>query len=432
MNRFWSQVRPPWLARDVALLMGTRALMSTMQALAGVILPIYLVRIGFGAFRLGVLFAVVTLAGALMSSAVGLLSDQLGRKFFILFIPSLAAVAAVGFVLTRDVPLLFVMAALGSFGRGGGAGGGGNVGPYQPAEQAYVADATPAVHRNSVFGRLAFSSALGAAVGGQLARAPQLARRFGLRGLASFHVAFLLMAVLAAAAVFVALPIADGRPASRAGADAPRTVRFPRRSRPLLYRLWTANAVNGLAIGLFGPFMTFWFYTRFGASAATIGLVYSVINVTSMFSNLSAASFARRFGLIRAVFIGRIVQATLLTAMAVAPTFWIAAGIYLVRMLAARAAMPLRQSYQMALADPEERASVAGLAGVPSRGTQVVSQLGAGYIFEHISLELPFVIGSVLQLINGVLYYGFFRHMPPPEEVTGGGTADAPDAPVER
>ncbi len=421
MNRIRDGVRPPWMTHDVRLLMGARTLMSAMRALAGVIVPIYLVRIGFGAFRLGELFALVALTSALMSTAVGLLSDQFGRKFFILVIPLLAALAALAFVVTRNVPVLFVMAALGTLGRGAGAGGGGNVGPYQPAEQAYVADATPAIRRNSVFGRLAFSSALGAAVGGQLARAPQLARAFGLRGLAPFRVAFLVMALLALAAVAVAAPIVDQRSARGADGARRRAPRFPRRSRPLLYRLWAANAVNGLAVGLFGPFITYWFYTRFGASAATIGLVYSIINVTSMFSNLSAASLARRLGLIRAVFIGRMVQATLLAAMAVAPTFWIAAGIYLVRMLAARTAMPLRQSYQMALADPEERASVAGLANVPSQGAQVFSQLGAGYIFEHVSLELPFVIGAALQLVNGVLYYVFFRDMPPPEEVAARG-----------
>jgi MFS family permease len=421
MTTLWQQVRPHWMPRDVALLVSARVLMSVTRALAGVLVPIYLVELGFDAFQLGVLFAVVGLTSALMSASVGLFADQVGRKVFLVAVPLLTAAAAIVFAYNHVTAVLFVSAALGAFGRGAGAGG-GTVGPYQPAEQAFVADATPARHRNSVFGRLAFSSALGAALGGQLARIPEIARGLGAQGLAPYQAGFIVMAAFATGAALLALPVREvhrSRPPRDPASPRPvaRRVAFPRRSRPLLYRLWITNGLNGMAVGLFGPFITYWFYTRYGVGPGTIGLLYSVMNLASLFSNLSAASIARRLGLVRSVFVGRLVQATLLTAMALAPTFWMAGGIYLVRMLAQRVAAPLRQSYTMGLADPEERAAVAGLARLPSQGTSSLSQLGAGYLFAHVALELPFLIGSALQVVNAVVYFALFRGMPPPEEI---------------
>lgn len=386
--------------------------MSATRALSGVIVPIYLVRQGFNAGMLGELFALVAIVSAVMAALIGLLADRLGRKIFIVSVPLLAAGAALVFSLTHNVPLLFVTAALGSFGRGAGAGA-GSTGPYQPAEQALIADSVPAAKRNSIFGRLAFASSLGAVIGAPLAVIPQLASALGMSSLSSYRPAFWVMALLACVAGLIVLPIRDVRPA-RTGSRQP--FRLPHRSWWLLYRLWATNTVNGLAVGFFGPFITYWFYRRFGVSAAEIGLLYTVINLASMVSNLSAASIAGRFGVVRAIVLSRIISALLLVAMVLAPTFWLAGAIYLVRMVAQRVSLPLRQSYVMGVAIPEERAGVAALSNLPSQGSSALSPMLAGYIFAHISLALPFELGSLFQTINGVLYYAFFRNLHPPDE----------------
>lgn len=174
------QLSPDWMTRDVQLLIVARMFMSAGRGLAGVMVPIYLAKIGFDGSTLGILFAVTAIVSALLTSAVAFLSDRLGRKLFIIGVPLLAASAAVAFVVTKNDAIVFVFAALGSFGRGAGAGG-GSVGPYQPAEQAYLADSVPSNVRNSLFGRVAFASSLGAVVGvGILAWIPDVALRAGV------------------------------------------------------------------------------------------------------------------------------------------------------------------------------------------------------------------------------------------------------------
>ena len=423
-DNFW----PSWTTRDMGFLLAARVCMSATRALAGVLTPIYLALIGYNGFALGALFAVVALASAAMTALIGILSDRVGRKIFIVVIPWLAAVAALVFAVSRVGALIFIFAALGSFGRGAGAGA-GTVGPYQPAEQALLADAVSARHRNSLFGRIAFASSLGALIGsGPLTVLPGILGRFGLpvtHGLAPYRFSFVVLAVMALLAGILAIPVRETRtvrdPVPAGAPISGRRWRRPRlrlsaRTRPILYRLWATNTVNGLAVGFFGPFITYWFFRRYGAGADVVGPLFAVINLAAMVSNLVAARFAAWLGVVRAITVSRALQAVLIVPMVLAPTFWLAGAFYLLRMLAQRMGLPLRQSYVMGVVAPEERGSVAALSNLPSQAASAVSPTAAGYLFDHVALALPFEIGAVLQAINTVMFFVFFRAVRPPEE----------------
>ncbi|HET9016235.1 MAG TPA: MFS transporter [Thermomicrobiaceae bacterium] len=407
------QLRPEWMIRDVGLLLLAQIGMSGTAALSGVIVPIYLALIGFDAIKLGTLFAVTALTSAVLTASIGVLSDRLGRKVFIVALPLVTAAAAVIFSLSHAVAVIFACAAIGSFGRGAGAGG-GNVGSYAPAQQAYLTDAVSSTVRNTLFARLVFATALGAILGNVLAAIPDLAGHFGLHGAAAYRPAFYAVALLALTAALLGLPIANRKAPPRPSGT--RTWSLSRPSWALLLRLWVTNSVNGFAVGFIGPFITYWFYRRYGAGPGTIGLLYTIINLATLASILAAAPVARRLGLVRTVVVSRMFQGVLLIPMVLAPTFWTAGAVYLIRMCAQRVAMPLRQSFVMAMAPPEERGTLAGLSNVPSQGTSVLSPALAGYLFEHISLALPFEIGGVLQVIGNVIFYAFFRNVHPPEE----------------
>lgn len=433
-RRIQANILPAWLTRDMRLLLLARVFMSTARAVAGIIVPIYLSILGFNALMLGLLFLVVAVTSAILSSLSGLLSDRFGRKPFIIFIPMLTAIASVAFAFSHVVALLFIFAALGSFGRGSGASA-GMVGPYQPAEQALLAETVPSRFRTNLFGYVGFASSLGALIGtGPLTALPQLLTNVGLlspHGLGSYRLTFILIAIGAAVASVLAIPVVDPLIARHKTDNAvPRTVRvtsngkskrgwrnsISQQSWPILWRLWISNSFNGLAVGFFGPFITYWFYERYDAGPATIGLLFSLINLAAMFSNLGAATFARRLGLVRAMLIGRLLQALLLIPMVLAPSFWIAGAIYLVRMLAQRMALPLRQSYVMGVIPVSERGTVGALSNLPMQATSAASPVLAGYLFDEVSLSLPFMIGALLQGINAVLFYTFFHNILPPEE----------------
>ncbi len=420
---------PAWITHDARLLLVARAFMSAARALAGVVVPIYLAVQGFSALTLGLMFTIVAITSAILSATIGLLSDRVGRKPFLVIIPWLAALAALVFAFSHTVVVLFIFAALGSFGRGAGAGAGA-IGPYQPAEQALLAGTVPARYRNNLFGRVAFASSLGSLLGsGPLLALPTVLTALGLfalQGEASYRVTFLIMAAVSALAGLLALPISDPLMRSRkpptgnppGQPETKRQIRFTisRQTWPLLLRLWTTNSLNGLAIGFFGPFITYWFYKRYGVGAVTVGLLYSIINLGALAANLGAARMAARLGLVRAIVLSRALQAVLILPMVLAPTFWLAGVFYFVRMLAQRAGLPLRQSYVMGVVPPEERGSVGALSNIPMQVTSAISPSLAGYLFDHVALALPFEIGALLQGINTILFYFFFHALLPPEE----------------
>jgi MFS family permease len=401
--------------RNLTVIVLARLCMSTSRALAGVLMPVYLALIGFSAFGLGELALAVGLATAVLSTAIGLTSDRTGRKPFLIVVPLLAALAGVVFAFSRDPVVLVVAASIGSFGRGAGASA-GMVGPYQPAELALVTETTAPARRNIAFGRLAFSSSIGAFVGGLLALLAGHVTTGGAAATAAFRLPFLVTALTAAMAGILAFALVEPtRPPLAAGVS--RRPRLPRRSMPLLLRLWATNSVNGLAIGMFGPFVTYWFFRRYGVGPGQIGVLFAVINAATAVSTLSAARFARRWGLVRTVVVVRVVQAVLLVPMVLAPSFVLAGAVYLVRMIVQRIGMPLRQSYVLAMADPGERAAVGALSNLPSQAAMSVAPIAAGYLFDEVSLSLPFLIAGALQFVNAGMYWAFFRRLPPEEEL---------------
>lgn len=387
--------------------------MSVARAISGVVIPIYLVTLGYSAVELGLVFAVVGVTSALMSTLIGFLSDRVGNRIFLIVIPILTALAGAAYVVSDTAVVMVSAAALGSLGRGGGAGG-GNVGPYMPAEQSLVASSVSNSKRNQAFGRLAFVSTLGSLIGGLLTELLVKGHPGARVAINAYRGSFEVVSLTALLAGLAALWILDPPPPSK----GPRkTMRFfPKESASLVYRLWVTNSLNGAAIGMFGPFITYWFYTRYGATPGSIGVLFAVVNAASLISNLSAAPIAKKIGLVRSASGMRVLVALLLVPMVLAPSFLWAALFFLLRMMGQRVVLPLRQSYVMAMANPQERARVAALSNLPAQGLSAATPTLAGELFDHVSLAAPFLVSSVLQLANAITFFVFFHNRSPQEE----------------
>lgn len=430
-------VRPAWADRNFSLVLWARVAMSAGRSLGGVLVPIYLALEGFTGFDLAAYVLVVAALSAVMSLVIGSVSDQVGRRPFLIALPLVTALAGLAFAVSRSYALLFVMGGLGSFGRGSGAGAGA-IGPYMPAESAFITENLPSEHRNSAFGRVSFASSLGAMAGSLLALLVPSAHLHGAAATAIFRDGFLAVAAASALAGLIAIGLSEPRrgaaaEGNRAQSDGNRAPdgattrragqaarigwpRMPQRSRWLLYRLWVTNTLNGVAVGMFGPFITYWFFRRFGAGAGQVGVLFAIINAATMFSTLSAAGLARRWGLVRTVTVVRITQAILIVPMVLAPSFTAAGLVYFFRMIVQRIGLPLRQSYSLGLADPGERGAVAAMSNVPSQLVMSVSPLFTGYLMDEVSLSLPFEIAAAFQFLNATSFWVLFRRHPPEEE----------------
>ena len=414
------------MSRNLKIIYIARITMSASRALAAVLVPIYFALLGLKGTQLGLIFFGVAIVSTLISTLSGMTSDRIGRKPFLIFIPLLASIAAVAFILTTNIYLLALFSMLGSFGRGAGAGA-GQIGPYQPVESALAVESVESSKRNQVFGRLAFASSIGALIGSAIAITFPTQHHLVLHSLGMFKIGFLITAIGPLFSSTLAVFIKDTHQTNKQtstetarrslnGSNKPK-FQLPKNSMWLLKRLFITNGINGLAVGMFGPFVTYWLYVKFGASVSSIGVLYTLVNIATLPSTLSAAPIAKKLGLVKTVTLVRTIQALLLIPMVLAPTYAIAGGIYLVRMVFQRIGMPLRQSYVVAMADKDERATVTALSNIPSQTANAIGPAFAGYLFDNVSLDLPFMLAAIFQLLNSGLYWIFFHKIPPQDEI---------------
>lgn len=407
---------PKWLHADLRWVVASRAARSLSQGYLSVIIPLYLLQIGFTGLSLGELFTVGAIISGILTVTVSLLADQVGRKPFLIVFPIISAIAAIVFISTQNFWIIVASSALGTLGRGGGAGGAGQGGPFYPAQQALIADLAGSTERNKVFAAFSFADAIAGTTGALLAGVPDiLVARAGYSPVDSYKPLFVLTSILSIVMMLAILPVRETLRRRKAG--APRRSLLPRESRKVVSRLAVTNLVNGLGVGFFAPFVSFWFNQRFGVGPGTIGLLFAAVSLGAALPYLAAPALAKRLGLVNAVVGIRLCGVALLALLPLMPSFALAALVYFLRMALQRASIPLRQSYSMGVVSKEERSAAAGLSNLPSQLSAAASPLAAGYIFDSISLELPFEIGAALQLLNATLFFSLFHGIKPPEEM---------------
>jgi MFS family permease len=423
-----------WLNPDLAWLFVLRVLRSLAQGYLGIIVPLYMVMLGYNAIALGEMLAVSALAAAAISTATGMLADRFGRKNFLAVISLLLAIGGAGFGLSTSLGWLIFWGAIGSVGRGG-AMAGGAWGAFYPAVQALIADCTDDYNRTTVFGAFSFVGVLSGALGSLLAGLPVLLEHLaGIPILEGYRALFLLSAVFGLAMAIAVIPVRETYALDLAAArlkereqageppEPPRERRFglSRESRRLVARFMVTNSTNGLAIGMLGPIVVYWFYRRFGVSAAELASMFFIMNLVASVPYLMAGRIAIAFGTVRSVVATRAVGTVLLFGVVLMPTFAWAAVLYGIRMVFNVLSIPVRQSYLMGVIDPSERATASGFANFPSQVTSAAGPYMAGYFMEHIALSLPLEFAAVMQGLNTVLYWAFFHNVRPPEELGGG------------
>lgn len=414
-----------WLNRDIGLLTMSRVLRSFLVSYLLIVVPIYVARIGFDAVHLGYLIAASALSNGLLAAIVGFCSDRFGRRNLLIVMALMQAAGCLAFALSTSFAVLMAAAFVGGLSGGGPPGGGGAFGPSFPAEQALIAEHSRAMSRTTVFGALAFLGVIASALGALMAALPHLLQQgFGTELVSGFRVLFWAGAVIAVATAFAVLPISEKRAGGSESSPLQSLLSAERRtfglSRPswdIVGRFAAVGSINGFAFGMLGPFIVLWFYRRFGATSANLAGLYFIINLVAMLPYVTVGRITRYAGAVNTVTVGSIVAGGFLALMAVMPTYWAAAMFYVLRAMSNALQAPARQSYTMGLVEPQERATVAGLASAPAQLCSLVSPYIAGVLMENVWLGLPIEIAAVLGEISSVLFYALFRKLKPPEEI---------------
>ena len=392
------------LPRTAKLLIACRAARSLGQGALVADFAFYLAALHWTTVEMGGVYMGGLMLGAALTMLSGPLSDRFGRKPFLLAYGMAQAAAAVA-ALVSATPLWLVPAALvGAFGRGAN----GAAGPFGPVEQAWLSDGIDAADFGPVYSLNAAVGFAGMGAGSLLAMLPVWWQRW-LPGPLRYRPLFLL--VLLGALISLVLlywmrdtpnwmpdtpdPAAARREASSLAANA----RVRRQEHGMLLRLVGINALNGLAIGIVGPFMAFWFHLRFGAGPAQIGPVLALGFFVAIFSSLWTGWLSRRLGTAMAVVTMRLAGLILFVLLPFAPTYELAAACYVARAACNRGTAGARQAVGLKLVGSGRRGLAASLNAISMQMPRAVGPLLGGLLLESNLLALPFLLAAGLQAV---------------------------------
>jgi MFS family permease len=138
--------------------------------------------------------------------------------------------------------------------------------------------------------------------------------------------------------------------------------------------------------------------------------------ILSAFSFPIAARLSRRIGLVNTMVFTHIPSSVLLVTVAFAPSFAVAAVLFLIREGLADMDVPTRQSYVLAVVEPSERTVVSGITTLVRVAAWAVAPGFAGLIMTGDTMFLPLVIGAGMKICYDLTLWRAFRGIKPPEE----------------
>ena len=404
------------LDRDGRLLFTTRVLRMFGYGFLAVVLVLYLAAVGLDPIAIGVVLTLTLVGDTVISLWLTTNADRFGRRRVLVAGALLMVVAGVAFALTSWVPLLIVTGAIGVLSPTGN-----EVGPFLAVEQAALSQAVGDARRTATFAWYNVAGYAATATGalaagllsGSLIRsgvAPADAYRAIVVGYALLG---LLMAVIfARLGPRIEAPPRDWRPGEirrRLGLG---------RSRGIVLRLSALFSLDAFAGGFIPQsLIAYWFNLQYGVEPGVLGLIFFGANLLAAVSSLSAARISARVGLVNTMVFTHLPSNVLLILVPLMPNLPLAILVLLLRYSLSQMDVPTRQSYVMAVVDPDERSAAAGVTGIArTTGAALSPALSAPLVASASLAAVPFFLAGGLKIVYDLLLYRAFRTVRPPEE----------------
>jgi predicted MFS family arabinose efflux permease len=408
------------LEHDLRIIFAIQSLRAFGYGFASVVLGSSLADGGLSDGQVGLVFAAILAGNALVSIAIGLAADRIGRRRAYVLLLFVMSAAGVAYALSDSVVVLVLVALTGTLSTDANESG-----PLTSLEQAMLGGAPPEV-RARVFGRYNAIAYLAGAVGALAGGGPALIRE-RIPNLPTDQRWLLVLTVAGAACVALTRrlsPAIDRR--------AGRVAALLHRSRTEVSRLAALFGLDAFAGGfVVSTFLVFWFGRRFGASAELMGLALFCSGLLQALSSIASGWLATRIGLLPTMVFTHLPSNVLLILIPVMPTLGSAIAMLLLRSTLSQMDVPARQAYVTALVDPEERTAAAAFTNTARYVARPFGAAGAGLLMQSVAVGAPFVVAGVLKSLYDVLVFARFRRVVLPEEHRGGrtetkGTAEPP------
>jgi MFS family permease len=407
----WWHLLPRGLTGDVRRLLAGKGVRAFADGAVAIILPTYLLQLGYSPFEIGIVITSTLLGSALATLAVGFLAHHYSRRWLLWVACVLMAATGIGFALTHQYWPILVIAFLGTLNPSSG-----DVSLFLPIEQTMLAETTKSSQRTAVFARYSLAGTLMGAVGTLAASLPSVVeRQFGLSSLTALQLAFWGYGAIGLFALLLYWPLSPSVEAMPA--DAPKTVLS--KSRGIVLGLAALFSLDAFAGGFaVQSLLTLWLYEAYHLSTATAAAILFWAGICTAISVLLSVPLAERFGLINTMVFTHLPANAFLILVPFAPNLTIAISLLLARSALSQMDVPARTSYVMAVVTPAERPAAASLTAVPRSLATALSPVIAGYLLTISTFGWPLIICGGLKAIYDLLLLWRFRRVNPEHDRT--------------
>jgi MFS family permease len=390
----------------VFYLYAARAARGFGDGFAAILLPAYLIEIGFNPFEIGVVATAALLGSAALTLAIGLLAPRFEFRTLLLICALLMVATGIAFPAVQHVVLVAAVAFFGTINPSTG-----DIGVHVPLEHAALAEGASDQDRTNVFARYSLIGALSIAAGALAAGLPNVLVSTGMTKVGGMQTMFYVYAALGllGAAFYSYLPHTKPDAAPKVSALGP--------SRRTVYKLAALFSLDSFAGGFtVQSLLALWLFERFELSLASASAFFFWSNLLAAFSYPVAAWLGKRFGLVNTMVFTHIPSSICLIVAALSSNLTFVLSLLLVRSALSQMDVPTRTSYVMAVVTPPERTAAASITAVPRSLASSISPAISGALLSASFLALPLVICGVLKIVYDLTLLYSFRHIKPREE----------------
>jgi predicted MFS family arabinose efflux permease len=412
---------------DTTRILIARGLRAFGDGFVALIVPIYLIELGFSPLAIGAIVTATLVGTALLTLWAGMVANRYSVRLLLVGSSLLMAATGLGFAATTAFWPLLLIAFVGTMNPTSG-----DASIFLPLENAALAQTAEPRRRTAIFARYSVIGSLAGALGTLAAAAPDLLDgSLGPSRGAIMQAMFVAYAVLGVVTLFLYRPLSPAIEAGEAASQQPLG-----KSKRLVYGLAALFGMDSFGTGfLVQSLLALWLYQRFQISVTAAASILFWTGICSAVSYLVAVPIAERIGLINTMVFTHLPSNVLLALVPFAPNLPVAIALLLARSALSQMDVPTRSSYVMAVVAPEERPAAASVTQVPKTFAWAAGSLISGYLLTISTFGWPLLIAGIVKGVYDILLLVNFRKVRPPEEAArlpAGARADnrSPEAPI--
>jgi MFS family permease len=395
------------LNRDaIRNLLTARSIRDFGDSFVAVLLPVYLIQLGFSPFQVGLLATAALFGSACITLAIGMFGGRHDHRRLLVAAAGLMVLTGIAFAVVSDYAVLLLVALVGTANPSSGS-----VSIFAPLEHTILTRHAAPEQRTAIFARYSLFGAMAGAVGALASALPEYISAGEAGQFTAIKGMFVVYAMLGLAGgwFYARLPVEEPFPAASVTGLGP--------SRMIVYQLSALFAIDSFAGGfVVQSLLALWLFETFDLSLTQAGLFFFWSGVLSAFSFPVAAWLSSRIGLVNTMVFTHIPASLCLIAAAFAPSLIVVLILLLIRSALSQMDVPARSSYVMAVVTAAERPAAASFTAVPRSLASALSPAIAGALFTGTFKAWPLIICGVLKIVYDLLLLVQFRHVKPPEE----------------